>query len=629
MIRPMCILLTAVLAIVPFAGVLSAGEANLKLMGLGDGEKLTKDQAIPASRHFWDPAAKTLTMHGGRNEVVAAQLMLVAGKDVKSVNVEIGDLKGPGTIPADKNIELFLELYQYVKDGSYTWGPPKSKVLPSKKWYPEVLVPFRDPYDPKRKPVGAPFDITTDLGPNQGVWVDIYIPRDAAPGKYEAPIRVTVGKKVVITAKLVLTVNDFTIPDETHVDGYGEMYGRAYMFHDLKYGQVPVDQWWKVAGRYHQMAHRHRFVIAERFNVGPNPFREKTGWANYDKTYGTLLDGSLFTKERGYYGPGEGVAVSFWRAPFFQRYNSSVPNFTKAQLAKYTEQAKAFWDHVVKKGWDKNRRFMVYIIDEAGNGAWARKNEKKLQDALDAGAGKGNLNLMWTSHTNPASLAKYPRRDKRGLIRWWAPNGHACDPAFLSPRVKLGETVWVYHSGQPAVGVHVVNATGVELRTWGTICWRYKLNGSFWWAMDMGDKNEPLSKPKYKPAETRWGNGVLFYPGAMLPDVDLPPIDGPLSSMRMKAYRRGLQDYEYAWLLKQKGKGDVADKIIRRIIPIALTEAVDQMKAFKGEPVKKRDRYDEGIYPKERLEKGDPPWATNVDAWYQMRKDLAAELLKK
>ncbi|MDQ2732768.1 MAG: hypothetical protein M3Y56_14005, partial [Armatimonadota bacterium] len=149
-----------------------AADPVLTVAGLGDCEKITKDGVVPPSPHFWDAATGTLKLHGARNEMVAAQLMLTAtAGEVKNVNVEIGELKGPGIIAANPNLELSQELYQFVEDGSWGWGTP-SKMLPSKLWYPEVLAPFQDPYSPGHKAVGAPFDIKTENGKNQGVWID-------------------------------------------------------------------------------------------------------------------------------------------------------------------------------------------------------------------------------------------------------------------------------------------------------------------------------------------------------------------------------------------------------------------------------------------------------------------------
>ena len=596
-------------------------DAPFTLAGLGDCEKITKDGTIPESPNFWDAKTARLKLHAGRNETVAAQLMLSAKADVKGVNVEIGDLKGPGVIAADPNIQLSQELYQFVAHGDWSWGPP-SQMLPDKKWYPEVLAPFKDPYDAEHKPVGAPFDIKIANGPNQGVWIDVYVPKETPPGTYSTPIKITVGGETKATATLELNVHGFTLPDETHVDGYGEFYGNCYDYHGVSFKQDP-DKWWAIAKRYQQMAHQHRFVIFDRVGSGPGLGQ----WDAYDKTYGQVLDGSLFTKAQGYTGPGANTGVNFWGAPFGQAYDGGVPNFDDAKLKSYTDGAKSFWDHVTAKKWD-TKRFLAYIIDEAGSDAQSRTSSKKLQEALDAGAGKGRVNLMWTSHTDPSTLASDPATDLRGLIRWWCPNGGACNPEFLVPREKDGETVWFYHSGHPCIGVHGVNASGIELRTWGTICWRYKVNGTFWWAMDMTDAKTPMLKPCYKPDDTRWGNGVLFYPGARLKDVGLPNIDGPVSCLRMKAYRRGLQDYEYAWLLKQQGKEAVADELVKKVIPVALTDALGKsgLTGKSGEESQK----DEQVGRANSTAKGrtGPSWSTDVNAWYQMRKDMAAELDK-
>ncbi|MDD1633634.1 MAG: hypothetical protein LUP91_15700, partial [Methylococcaceae bacterium] len=133
---------------------------GLRLAGLGDCERVTRDGTIPPSPRFWDPERRILRLHGARNEVVGAQLMLTAtGGDVKGVDVEVEDLTGPGLLRADDTVTLFRQLYQFVENGDWSWGP-KSRVLPSRRWYPEVLVPFVDPYTGDRRRVGAPFDLS-------------------------------------------------------------------------------------------------------------------------------------------------------------------------------------------------------------------------------------------------------------------------------------------------------------------------------------------------------------------------------------------------------------------------------------------------------------------------------------
>jgi hypothetical protein len=57
------------------------------------------------------------------------------------------------------------------------------------------------------------------------------------------------------------------------------------------------------------------------------------------------------------------------------------------------------------------------------------------------------------------------------------------------------------------------------------------------------------------------GSGQLIYRGAVM------GFRGPIPSIRLKAQRRGFEDYEYFWLLAQKtGSHDAADRLVNAII---------------------------------------------------------------
>ena len=158
--------------------------------------------------------------------------------------------------------------------------------------------------------------------------------------------------------------------------------------------------------------------------------------ADWLKAYTPVLDGSLFTEKEGYHGPGQNTGVPFFKAPFAQAYDSKVPDWTDAQLRDYADSMKNFWDIVVQHRWDK-RRWCAYIVDEVQQDARGLANFRKLQDALDAGSDR-HVALIWTSHTDPSALIGDPATDVRTLVRWWSPNGDACNPAFLAPRHRAG-----------------------------------------------------------------------------------------------------------------------------------------------------------------------------------------------
>jgi hypothetical protein len=87
----------------------------------------------------------------------------------------------------------------------------------------------------------------------------------------------------------------------------------------------------------------------------------------------------------------------------------------------------------------------------------------------------------------------------------------------------------------------------------------------------------------------------------------------------MKAYRRGLQDYEYAWMLRQGGQQALADETFRRLVPVALTEG---MGTWPERP---------GVVEIARALLWRPlpraaPWSTDPNAWYAARETMAAAL---
>ena len=110
------------------------------------------------------------------------------------------------------------------------------------------------------------------------------------------------------------------------------------------------------------------------------------------------------------------------------------------------------------------------------------------------------------------------------------------------------------------------------------------------------------------------GDGVLFYPGTdRLFPKDSYNVDGPFASLRLKQWRRGLQDHDYL-TMAAKVNPEAVGKIVARIIPKVLWEC--------------------GVSdPKDpSWLKADISWSTDPDVWEAARRQLAqiiADGLKK
>jgi hypothetical protein len=107
------------------------------------------------------------------------------------------------------------------------------------------------------------------------------------------------------------------------------------------------------------------------------------------------------------------------------------------------------------------------------------------------------------------------------------------------------------------------------------------------------------------PLNQSWqtnSQGVLVYPGWQV------GLRGVVATIRLKQVRRGMQDYEYLWLLAQKGDKAKADEICRRIVPAALGEATG-------------NKFGQGAY-------GPGLWQRDPRAWAGARAEMA-ELIQK
>jgi hypothetical protein len=81
---------------------------------------------------------------------------------------------------------------------------------------------------------------------------------------------------------------------------------------------------------------------------------------------------------------------------------------------------------------------------------------------------------------------------------------------------------------------------------WTTVCWT-------------SPQRDPWDSPGFRLNFN--GEGMLFYPG------EDAGIDGPITTIRLKNLRDGMEDYEYFVLLERaKGKAAV-DEIVRTAVP--------------------------------------------------------------
>ena len=185
---------------------------------------------------------------------------------------------------------------------------------------------------------------------------------------------------------------------------------------------------------------------------------------------------------------------------------------------------------------------------------------------------------------------------------------------------------YLYNGTRPAAGCFMTEDDGVALRVIGWIQYKKRIDRWFYWESTYyddfqggsGKLNLFESAHTFGSDETDdpvqghtgWnysnGDGVLFYPGT---DTIFPSdsygVDGPFASLRLKYWRRGLQDHDYLVMASQIDPGAV-EGIVQGLIPRVVWEVgVDE----PSDPTYVHT---------------DISWPTDPERWEEARAQLAA-----
>ncbi|PJC37461.1 hypothetical protein CO046_00415, partial [Candidatus Peregrinibacteria bacterium CG_4_9_14_0_2_um_filter_53_11] len=576
-----------------------------------------------------------VSLFGGRNEVVNFALMLEsADSTANNLSVVFNELAGPNgaristTSTADlfnwtqRDIELFHVGYLPIKGLS---GFCCAK-------YDERHIPedLQRPYDPANgigtggwtdRPyhdlsypdIAAPLEVKTPFsikrGQSQEIWVDIYIPKDLPAGRYTGSISVMQSGSTIAQLPIEVEVKNFTLPDtpssKTMVVISDANINTRFLGESYPSAPDLVAASEDIINEFFKLAHRHKISL-----IGA----ESTRFDRPLDDWIPRLSGALFTALNGYRGPGEGVGNNVYS---IGTYSSWV---WKGQGEEVMQQKADAWESWFQANAPSVERFL-YLIDESDDYALIDKWARWIENSPGPGKNLLSFATVWIGD----AMESMPHLDiaasTLGIVET-QPAQQAAD--YLTGRSD--KRLYMYNGSRPAQGSFQMEDDGVALRelAWG----QYKKNVDRWFYWEStyynnyqaGAGNTDLfhtahtfgGDARFDPSLGRTGanysngDGVLFYPGTdtVFPQDSLG-LDGPLASLRIKFWRRGIQDVDYLTLAKAKDPVRTAE-IVNRIVPKVLWEyGVDD----PSDPTWKRTPIS---------------WSTDPDVWEQARAELAA-----
>jgi hypothetical protein len=568
-----------------------------------------------------------VTLFGAKNEVVAFQLMISADSATTGIDVKLEELMNGGAQIKNtsndplqyvgRNIELFVEHYLHVTermskfynrgaggDGSTGAEPATSNFIG---WVPDALVPIEAASKTYTNGQGgAPFTVGADQV--QGVWVDIYIPKTLPAGTFTGNLVVSQTGTVVKVIPVTLVVYNFALSDDTHFPTIFFGGGNNIIAHTGTW-EAGDATWWAYVKKYKQMMHRHRQNLI--FDMD---------YATMVANFGQYFTGAGYSSASGYAGPGQDTGDNLYPIGMYCETVDRSTYFGPPTEAGFRAQSDQ-WESWFLANAPKTIRFK-YAIDEPDANApvnWPVVIERLKWIKNNPGVGKG-LKVGVTNRLDPAWqvggawISPDPVGNGMDIFieaaesaKWtgYHTNKYSTPPVqgmtVEDVRAK-GRMIGSYNGYRPDYGLMPaldVPATEHRVPLW--VFYRYHTDlyllwETAYWATKPGSDPitrvgapNPWSDPHAQGAGWIYSGEDTYFTG------DNRGLKGPIASVRMKTFRRGLQDYEYLWMAENVKHVDVT-AMVTDIVPAAYDDNItdpryNTLDASKMYPVWAEDNY--------------------------------------
>ena len=524
----------------------------------------------------WDARKRRVALVGARNEFIAFQVVVGANEPISGVKVRFDSLTGPDGVRIDgKHVALFKSWYTHVVKKSHGYR----KTSLGLGWYADGLLPAGED-GALTINIPEPRNHIGETQRNHSVWADIFIPngrKDAPPGRYSGELTVSwPGGETKIVVEL--TVWNFALPDEIHCRG--DIWNGSLLRMDP---QVEL--------RYYQMAHRHRFhpgVAGYRPELKLDGTNVSIDWSAYDERLAKYFNGKAFTQEHGYWGPGYGEPIPHIQLPFNCNKRGRKGGWpVEMEGDRLAAEGEEIWLETCRQlkehfdadpTWRKVRK--VVFLGGLDESYYQAAYDKMIYFSKLARKGLGE---GWFLYRIDGGYNSSAMRQLHPYVDLWVCHTAGWNKEKIFNFSDKVEEIWFYgpmiyeRQGNSGTGSNTFTDLDVLVnRGIGWCAWKYQA-GYCQWEFDAHYVRNPWQGRPSKPWDKRWtearnfrhggrptehnGSGLLIFRGELM---DRP--GWPIPTIRLKAQRRGMQDYEYFWLLKQAGKGKQADKLVDSVI---------------------------------------------------------------
>ncbi len=425
---------------------------------------------------------------------------------LNNVNVTMSDLTSSngGFIPSSA-FKLFREQYALVQPGSVNWLGSNQPLGAG--YYPDGLIPFTDPNTgASLQGNGAAIQaVPFALGQyqNQPIWVDVVVPRDAAPGTYSGTYTVS-SNQGNYTGYVTLTVWHFTLPETPYLKS-----SMVFWAQD----SLPAEQ----------------EILRNRLNpASSDPSNQ--GW---------LMGQGL-----------QSVAIKYDSGAHFGACTMTAPPSVAQIQATMALQ-------------DQSLYMYDYSADEVGYCT----NLYPLIKQWGYNLHQAGIKNLVTMAPNPALYDDGSGTGRDAVDIWtMLPLSYDYNASQMATVLAKGDSLWSYNAlvQDAYTPKWEIDFAPINFRVQpGFISQSLNLTGLLYWRVDYwaSDPWNWVNNTGQFSGNNYPGEGQLVYPGA---DVG---IAGVAPSMRLKWLRDGSEDYDYIQMLKNAGYGSWVMGLVQTVGP--------------------------------------------------------------
>ncbi len=545
----------------------AAADAGVKrVWAVNDTEKVARenlDSRLAAGNSAWD--GTRVKLFGAGNEVLAVQVIVEADAGgIASLSLKLPELRQrggsqriayapPGADPtesAGRPIQLFALRYMEIPGPMtahwiYRAGTPAAPKGTG--WQPVQIVPEN------ARPGRGGFPLAVSPSSNQAFWIEVYTGRNRPAGIYEGTIEISAGDRV-IRLPIELELFGFSLPDRNSLD--------VMVFYEGTQPERYMGGNFDAA--FHRFAHRHRVELVHAYDEAA--LRDAL----------PRFTGAAFTPASRYEGPGEGVGNRFAPLTFYG------PGSAFDERASAWRRADA-WITFLEQAVPGAITFL-YLPDEPAASQFGRI--RALADNVHSNAGPGRRLRTFATKEHVPALD--------GAVDIWCAPPQLFDLARAKAERAKGRDYWTYNGSRPYLGVPSIDAPAADPRSVAWAAFKESVPVFFYWhgvhwfhnSQKQGDRRQNVwanpitfdnrNQPGKEDTGFAYGDGVLVYPGLdrLHPDEDRG-IAGPVGTVQLASYRRGLQDHLYLTLARQAGLGSLVDEVLRAVVPRVFSDATD------------------------------------------------------